>query len=362
MNKRKLLFFIILLYFISQTLSICGAANITVFIAIYKNIVIGMVIFLIAYLTSWDRQYIKKVLLTLVVSTIINSAYQFVIYFKFPPLYGLLQTVIYNKYFDFVVLQAERPRFFIELCNEVMAPILLSYYYYFSKKGLISTLVLVGLLGASLFFSIASNYRIIFIVFIFCIVSSIWLYESKNINKFTIIFLCLALLIFTLQKITLQSQYSTSISRLTFEDAENTNTLSGRVAMWQQAFEMGKSSPLFGVGLGNYYDMSKKPSNRYGNSFDLSKVTLIHPHNVFVSAFSSTGLLGLLSLIILYSYFFMKDLIMYRENKIGLQHYLIISFWGLFISSLTGPRETVQFLALFWLLRGLIEADLKLVN
>lgn len=350
------------MYFVSQTLSICGATNITAFISVYKNLVIGMVIFLIVYLTTWDKQSIKKIFITLVISALINSVYQFVIYFRYPPIYDLLQVLIYDKYFSFVVLQAQRPRFFIELCSEVMTPILVLYYQYFTKKNFLPTIGLMILIGASLFFSIISNYRIIFVVFLFCTLLSAWLFTNKNMKKFSIIIFSFVFIIFALQSAILQSQHSTSISRLTFEDAENTNTLSGRLDMWQQAFDMGKSSPLFGIGLGNYYDMSKKSSNLYGASLDLNKVTLIHPHNIFVSAFSSTGLFGLLSIIVLFFYFFVKDLAMYRENKVGLKHYLIIGFWGLFISSLTGPRETVQFLVFFWLIRGLIEANFKIEN
>lgn len=351
---KKGLLFVVILYLISQSLSILSVLDVSAFLSVYKNILLGMITFYVVLSLDWREKNVKSLLIVFVVSSVVNIFYQCVVYFQIPYLYSMFSSVIYDKYFSFVEVQAQRPRFFIELCNEMTPPLMIySFDKYTSHKKLSSVLLFVFLLS-SLYFSLVSNFRIILVVFLFCSLLSLWLLMKKNIKRFFSVVVVLLMVVFILQNISIISQNTTSLNRLSFGENEDIDTITGRFKMWTQALEMGLSSPLVGVGLGNFYDYVSKPHITSSTYQSLMKVTLIHPHNIFVSAFSSTGVIGLFSTVLLFGYFLREDIYAFFKEKIGLKHYLVISFWGLFISAQTGPRETVQFLVFFWILRGMI--------
>jgi len=78
-----------------------------------------------------------------------------------------------------------------------------------------------------------------------------------------------------------------------------------------------------------------------------------HPHNIFFASLVETGLLGLLSIILLLVYLGVSDIQLFFKADKEVK-YIIISYWVLFISSMTGPRTAITYLGLLWLLRGLI--------
>lgn len=353
-HYKRGLSFVISIYLISQSVSIITALDVGAFIAVYKNIILGIVAFYIVLSLQWNEGYIKRFLIVFVISTVVNVFYQFIVYFQIPYLYTTLSSIIYDKYFKFVEVQAQRPRFFIELCNEVTPPLIIYYFKRYTSGRCLSSILLFLFLGSSLYFSLISNFRIILLVFLFCSLLSFWLLLQKNTRKFISIVISLLLFLLILQNISTVFQNTSSLNRLTFGENEDIDTITGRFKMWTQALDMGLSSPLVGVGLGNYYDYVAKPHSTSTSYQSLMKVTLIHPHNIFVSAFSSTGVIGFFSTLLLFGYFLKEDAYTFFKEKIGLKHYLIVSFWGLFISAQTGPRETVQFLVFFWILRGMI--------
>lgn len=112
----------------------------------------------------------------------------------------------------------------------------------------------------------------------------------------------------------------------------------GRPVIWKASIELFKTNPVFGVGLGNFFEVSdiyirkileKKPELNINNPElpGYHKIDKYNPHNIFLVMATETGILGLLIfctlLIVLFLY--------YKKSKfyislIFLTDILIVSF------------------------------------
>ena len=105
-------------------------------------------------------------------------------------------------------------------------------------------------------------------------------------------------------------------------------TPSGRTYIWKNAIKMGSAKPLFGYGVRNVTDYYTE----YFSKFEIQN-SLIggNFHNIFVTIFVSSGLLGLLSFIILISYIagrFVTYLIVSKKNS---EKFIMILFFGILL-------------------------------
>ena len=128
-------------------------------------------------------------------------------------------------------------------------------------------------------------------------------------------------------------------------------TITSRVAKWEKSMEMGISKPIFGVGLGNYYDyidfsmkQTLTPFENVRKEFELASH---YPHNIFFVTFAETGVFGLGSLMLLFLYFVRQDLTSLSKRN-GFEKAFIIGFWVLIAHSLFNPVATVKFWMTFW--------------
>ena len=142
------------------------------------------------------------------------------------------------------------------------------------------------------------------------------------------------------------------------DKAEDVRTISSRITRGEKSIEIGLSSPIFGVGLGNYYDNLDFPMQKVFSRFkSINKefeLAAFYPHNIFFRTFAETGFLGLISLMMLFAYFIKKDVALLIGNK-DLPKAFVVAFWILFIHAFFNPSSTVKFQSFFWLIRILIE-------
>jgi O-antigen ligase len=127
--------------------------------------------------------------------------------------------------------------------------------------------------------------------------------------------------------------------------SESKDAVLSRFKYWEEAYEIAISLPLFGIGLGNYFDHSQ--------IMKTSSVFIDNPHNYFMSVLVDTGFIGLLFFCLLIGYFIYSDTRSLKLNS-SLQKTFIVSFWSLFIFSLLNPQDFYYFYFLFWLFRGVI--------
>lgn len=122
-----------------------------------------------------------------------------------------------------------------------------------------------------------------------------------------------------------------------------------RLFIWQGSVEIIKEKPIVGIGLGSFQHMmdTQYASNTYYNKS--VQAYSLHPHNVFLSAWLSVGLLGLLglTLIIVYSY---RKTIMHKN----LSYYQLGAIGGITAIIIHGLFDTTIFkndlAIIFWLL------------
>jgi len=355
--KGNKIILIISLYLISQTLSITGAINIQEFLLEYKNAITGILFFIVSLSLINSKAKINTLLKIILTITIINVFFQFFVYFFLLNNRAFFDTIFYGKYLDSLIVQANRGRFFLDMYEAAIIPLIL--FFYNKQKKIVGKFFYILLITLIVVLTLLSNFRFQFLIMVISFFSTILLFLKK---KSSLIFLTLIVLLVLIPSINL-SRLETGydiLQRLVLANSQDVETITVRLSFWQKAIEMGLSSPFVGIGLGNYYDFYSPrqtiSSSLFNPKNELLRATLTHPHNIFFDHFATSGFFGLIMFMILIGSFFLYDVKFLLSNKLvpTLTHCLIISFWSLFIFSQSGIDTVIQYQVLFWLLRALI--------
>ena len=129
-------------------------------------------------------------------------------------------------------------------------------------------------------------------------------------------------------------------------------TPSGRTYIWKNAIKMGSEKPIFGYGVRNVPDYYTK----YFSKFEIQN-SLIggNFHNIFVTIFVSSGILGLVSFLLLLGYIikhFLTYLIVSKKNS---EKLIMILFFGILFGQLFESQimYSTNFInIIFWLIIG----------
>lgn len=343
-----------LLYLISASISIIGSINIVEFLKVFKNLAFSVLILWLTLNLVHTEKKLKDVVRIIIITIIINFIYQYGYYSKDAFVFPIMSQVIEVNVLRFIQIQSARGRFFIEIHDAALVSIVI--FYLLDQKKFFGKLFFLLMTVIIFLFSFLSNFRILILVYLSGFVSTcVFLYRKRLLKSILVLFVILvvtASLGYGISKYT--SGYGL-LDRLS--SADFVTTLMTRYNLWGEAMTMGLSNPITGVGMGNFYDnLTRKdivsmsfsdPKN------DLMRVTDIDPHNIFFSEFATKGFLGLILFGFILFIFLIFDL-KYLRKGFNLHTALIISFWSLFIYSLTGPAIDLQYLTLFWLLRGLL--------
>lgn len=359
MGKSKTILWLFLALFLTQSLSILPAKNLAAFLNQYEDLVFTAIFVVTTFYVLEDSDDFRNVILILFLNGLLNFGFQAVILF-FPNLFLKLGEVLLHKnYLELIKLNIARSRLYFEVYDETLIPIV--YYFIFRdpKRKITYILYLLSLT----FFAFASNFRTRFLMLIFALGSS-FIAFFKNLKR-TSVFLLSSLILFTIVVYSLfvRGFGFTVIERLLLEDrSEDVLTVTKRFQNWERASEIGISSPLLGVGLGNYFDYLE-PSKKYIYSALEQKLkefqfAAYDPHNIFFKSFAETGVTGVALLIGVFVYFVKKDTKI-LSKKHTFSSILVISFWTLVIHALFNPSFTIKFQIYFWLFRILIERSNK---
>lgn len=128
------------------------------------------------------------------------------------------------------------------------------------------------------------------------------------------------------------------------------NKLTPREKIWNTSFYAWKKEPIFGVGFGNYKVITKEKMQQWykNTGIDVSDkkrfLYFSHTHNKYLNALTEGGVIGLASLLLLFSgilYYFLKQAKPSLHNKesiifllIGINTLSTISIVGLFNTTL----------------------------
>lgn len=129
-------------------------------------------------------------------------------------------------------------------------------------------------------------------------------------------------------------------------------TPSGRTYIWKNAIKMGSAKPLFGYGVRNVTDYYTE----YFSKFEITN-SLIggNFHNIFVTIFVSSGLLGLSSFILIIAYVSFRFVSYLIKSKRNSEKLVMILFFGILFGQLFESQimYSTNFInIIFWLVVG----------
>ena len=129
-------------------------------------------------------------------------------------------------------------------------------------------------------------------------------------------------------------------------------TPSGRTYIWKNAIKMGSAKPIFGYGVRNVPDYYTK----YFSKFEIQN-SLIggNFHNILVTIFVSSGILGLVSFLLLLGYVIKRFLTYLIASKKNSEKLIMILFFGILFGQLFESQimYSTNFInIIFWLIIG----------
>ena len=144
------------------------------------------------------------------------------------------------------------------------------------------------------------------------------------------------------------------------------NTFQTRLISWRAAAKDFKNHPILGTGHGNYAIIFDKYFEPTFYDYTRSETYFDRAHNNLIDIGSTTGLLGLLTYLLIFfavAYYLIKG---YREEKISLHEFVLLSslIIAYFIQNLVVFDSLVTYMALmmvlgyvYWLCRGEVEPE-----
>lgn len=363
-KPKTMLLILSLLFLVVKSLSIIKAVSLSGFFYIYKDFIWGIIFLFVSFNLINKKVQVRRIVNVLIITLFINLIFQTIIYFRSDFYINVLSNFLYSKYFENFLIHFNRGRYFVDMLFDVsLLPILV----FFTLKGInfFKRIFFIVLIFISLFYSLVSGFRIQFIGgFLSLFLTFLFIKEARKIIiNILLLFFILLPITYSKNILNINIRFLT-LERFSFVETQAVSSIFSRFDFWDQGLKMGLSSPIIGVGLGNYYDYyTQKPIfllSLFSPKNKLFEVTAFHPHNIFFATFSETGFLGLFSLILLLIYFIKTDYQCIKNNKAIFLRILIINFWSLFLFSLVMPDNIIQYIILFWLFRVLIEKTQKL--
>lgn len=365
LNNKALIF--PFLFFLSQTISVIAAKDILLFLKDYQNIIFALLILILGFIYGLNKKN-KEIIFNFIIITGILVVVLDFVYFLFASQFlSFISNFVQKEALPVYIANFERGRYNLYLNTELFLPFFISAFL-FTKQNKNKTLSSIAIF-LIIFFSFVSNFRHRLLFLMFALISyGILILKNKNLNikkillTFSGIFIIGAISSLLIARIFFQHDI---INRLFLQDEiEDVKSVNSRVDNLNKSIELFKSSPLVGIGLGNYQIYMK--DNGKFSIFDpvakeLNSQSISDPHSIVSKTLSESGAIGLMSLTIMVLFYLRRDIIYLRENdSLEISAY-IISFWGLFILSLITPSITLFRGGWMWFMRGILEGQYQLL-
>ena len=158
--------------------------------------------------------------------------------------------------------------------------------------------------------------------------------------------------VFDLNKGQSYAETDSSVTKKTGELHLIETTPSGRTYIWKNAIKMGSAKPIFGYGVRNVPDYYTE----YFSKFEIQN-SLIggNFHNIFVTIFVSSGVLGLVSFLLILGYVIKRFLTYLIISKKNTDKLIMILFFGILFGQLFESQimYSTNFInIIFWLAIG----------
>jgi O-antigen ligase len=323
--KKYLLFF--LLFLSSLLLGVIGAKNIWAgFYGIEKFLEFSFLV----YFVSQNYKYLNKILLFFCVlaATLFESILTFLQYFNQGSIGGIFYLFgerAFNAETPGIANASINGQLFLRpyatfshpnvLAGFLVISILFLLLLSFKEKRLRIFVILVGVIGtAALFITLSRSAILLWLVYLIILfgLSLVEKYKKRNFNSLQVVLTALIILgivaIMVVQNNFIVQRFLTT----NLSDA----SLVQRQELATQSLNMFWKSPIFGVGINNFFNNLKIGISEQNNF-------LIQPvHNIFLLILSETGIVGLLFAI----YIFIKGIALAVKNKQKGKYFLLLIF------------------------------------
>ena len=208
--------------------------------------------------------------------------------------------------------------------------LMLGFYSFFINRGKLAKRFLIFIVSALLVF--AANIGLSY-------VTSIYIFSGKAT-------------VLDLNKGQSYAETDSSVIKKTGELHLIETTPSGRTYIWKNAIKMGSEKPIFGYGVRNVPDYYTK----YFSKFEIQN-SLIggNFHNILVTIFVSSGILGLVSFLLILGYIMKRFLTYLIVSKKNSEKLIMILFFGILFGQLFESQimYSTNFInIIFWLIIG----------
>jgi hypothetical protein len=356
-EKENTFLYLFLALFGIQSISIIGASNSLAFLAQYEDLVFSAFFVLVSLFIIDSLSDIKNVLYIFLLSGIINIFLQAFLVVEPNGFLNIAKNFLHQDYLELIKLNLERKRIYLEIYDEILIPLAV---YVFIKAKKIKTKTTSFVFAISLIvFSFISNFRTRFLMLAVSLAGSFLVFIREAGKKLIIGTGIVGIIFLLLYTLMVKATGFSVVERIFLEDrVEDVETVTQRFGAWEVSTQMGFSSPIFGVGLGNYYDHIPSSKKHIFSVFERKQkefeFAAYYPHNLFFKTLAENGVLGAIIFVLLLIYFAKKDYDILL-NKPVFPKVLVISFWSLFTHVMFNPAITIKIYMTYWILRILIE-------
>lgn len=358
---------LISLFFFSQSLSIINTIDFKSFLFRYEILIFFYLIYIC--LNYYLNKPLTKKLVNLTIYFCLMQIFFELIFLISPSNIKLFITsFLHPEASEIIIFNMRRNRIYLEHYLFLFIPILL--YKLTVVKTFLKKIYYLLLVFLIFFLSLTTGFRIYFLLSLAGLSWGFYLFKKIGIFKKKFFFIWLTFLGLFFIHSSFFNKSDLFRRMLLLKNEQELSSIIGRVEMWKNAFYLGISHIFFGVGLGNYFLYQSEINKlKYSLGYKFLKNSTLQvfddPHNIFLSIFSQSGILGLISFLILIIKFLKDDLIslflfINKKNKSILDDSLIlkinviISFWLLMIYLTVNPFNTIRSVFYFILFRSLI--------
>jgi len=357
---------LIILFFLSQSLSIIEVTDLSIYLNRYSKIVIGLVLYIVIKysLKIVSIQKLRILIInTLLYGSFITIFFQFLLFLYPSFILKLSDGILLNNLHEIITAN-------IDISNklhdnsyvEIIVPLLI-YKFFSGEKNFIKKilpLIMVLLLG---FVSFASNFRYRILSYLVSLGSAQYFigHKKKQVVSSLLLLLSIGVVLLSANSFLRDTFNFTVIDRfLLEEEGRDYSPIQWRLEMYRESIFMAQSH-ITGVGLGGFFNALPenqiKLTTLYGGREKIALGALTSgPHNIFFQYLGETGIIGLILFVILMLFWTLKDFKVMMSNKKNMleKKALTISFWTLMIIVQFFPAINLSFYTLFFLLRSLL--------
>jgi O-antigen ligase len=347
---------LIMLFMVSQTLSIINVISIMQFLQRYYKLVIGIIFFIIIR-TEKNRPNLYRISLlkVLLISSLITLTIQFFLVFFSREGIFIFKDIIYHNHLSIIEANLNTNKIHDNSYVEIVIPFL--FFALTKQKRSDYRIIIIVLIICFGVLSLISNFRYRFIVYLSAIIGSVFYVIKKQLSTTPIISIIITIILL-LQQVLNSNSISTAFNRLLIEDKNRDySSIVWRLDMFEESLKMARNN-YFGVGLGNFFEILPTSQKKLTTLPETRKTIALGalnsgPHNIFFQTMAESGLIGLVTFIVLLGFYFYRDFLR-KKIRNSLEKTLIMMFWLLILTIQFFPAINIHYFILFFTLRALV--------